>query len=348
MIRFGPAGIPLSCKGRTLQDGIEDVHNLSLSALEVQMVRPMTHLITPDDEEIGNGFRDIESRDVEEGFAISILRNDEVICDPDEPIDEDDYIIMLQSDIVKKYSEFAAIGKRAKWLDVNLSIHTPYYMDLGSDAALTETCLQSVQNTALVLNALDGDIVVTSLGIYDDERRNRKEIDEMIYDNVEYLTEWWEDNNIKPRFGVEVTGQQGVFGSLDQIFDLCKEFPSITPVMNFSHYYSRTNGALKEVDDFREVLDDIRKHCKGRIHTAFAGVEYEDGDEKRLTPIKKGNLKFDPLAEALIEMKPDATVISTSPLLEHDAMYMKIIYERVLAKKVAKSLKDKKKSESSE
>ena len=35
MIRFGPAGIPLSCKGRTLKDGIEDVHNLSLSALEI-------------------------------------------------------------------------------------------------------------------------------------------------------------------------------------------------------------------------------------------------------------------------------------------------------------------------
>ena len=347
MIRFGPAGIPLSCKGRTLQDGIEDVHNLSLSALEVQMVRPMTQLRSPDDDEIGKAFGEI-GQDNEEGFAISILRDGEVISYPDEPIDEDDNIIVLQSDMVKKYGDFVTIGRRAKWLDVNLSIHTPYYMDLGSETALAETCLESVQNTALILDALEGDIVVTSLGIYDDEHRSREEVEEVIYANVEYLTEWWKDRKIKPRFGVEVTGQQGVFGSLEQIFDLCKEFPSITPVMNFSHYYSRTDGSLKEVDDFRDILDDISSHCKGRIHTAFAGVEYEDGDEKRLTPIKKGSLKFDPLAEALIEMKPDATVISTSPLLEHDAMYMKIIYERVLAKKVAKNLKDKKKSEASE
>src|SRR3972149_5490044 len=34
MIRFGPSGIPLSCKGRTLRDGIEDVHNLGLTAME--------------------------------------------------------------------------------------------------------------------------------------------------------------------------------------------------------------------------------------------------------------------------------------------------------------------------
>ena len=74
-------------------------------------------------------------------------------------------------------------------------------------------------------------------------------------------------------------------------------------------------------------------------------MDYENGNEKRLTPIKKGDLRFEPLAEALIEMKPNCTVISTSPLLEHDAMYMRIIHERVLSKKVAKDLKEKRKAE---
>ncbi|MEA3558562.1 MAG: endonuclease IV, partial [Candidatus Thermoplasmatota archaeon] len=40
-IRFGPAGIPLSCKGRTLKDGIEDIHALQLDAMEVQLLRPL-------------------------------------------------------------------------------------------------------------------------------------------------------------------------------------------------------------------------------------------------------------------------------------------------------------------
>jgi hypothetical protein len=101
----------------------------------------------------------------------------------------------------------------------------------------------------------------------------------------------------------------------------------------------------KDVDDFLNVLEQVESYSDGRIHTAFAGVEYSEGNEKRLTPIKKGDLRFEPLAEALIEMKPNATVISTSPLLEHDAMYMKIILERVLAKKVAKDMKERKKAE---
>ena len=39
MFRFGLAGIPLSCKGRTLKDAIEDTHRMGLHALEIQFLR---------------------------------------------------------------------------------------------------------------------------------------------------------------------------------------------------------------------------------------------------------------------------------------------------------------------
>ena len=39
MKRYGPAGIPLSSKGRTIKDGIEDVHMMGLNAIEIQMIR---------------------------------------------------------------------------------------------------------------------------------------------------------------------------------------------------------------------------------------------------------------------------------------------------------------------
>ena len=339
MIRFGPAGIPLSCKGRTLQDGIEDVHNLSLSALEIQMVRSNANARPPDDEEIGMTLKDIE-----EGFVLEIVRDGEFIVDPDEPIEEDDDLIYMPSGVSETYGDLFWTNEMAKRLDVNLSIHTPYYMDLGSNTDLTENCMDSIRHAALIMNALGGDVVVTSLGIYDG-KTDREEIDDNIRNNVADIMDWWEGNGLTPRLGVEITGQEDVFGSLEQVLDLCDEIPGIIPVVNFSHHHSRTNGSLLEVDDFLQVLEEVDRYSDGRIHTAFAGVEYNDGNERRLTPIKKGDLKFEPLAEALIEMKPNATVISTSPLLEHDAMYMKIIYERVLAKKVAKDMKERKKAE---
>lgn len=339
MIRFGPAGIPLSCKGRTLQDGIEDVHNLSLSALEIQMVRAGAYTRCPDDEEIGMTLKDIE-----EGFVVEILRDGEPIDDPDEPIDEYDDLVYMPSGVSDTFGELYGIGDMAKRLDVNMSIHTPYYMDLGSNTELTEICLNSIRYAALTMNALQGDIVVTSLGLYDG-KMPREDVDNNIFENVAMLMDWWQGNGLTPRLGIEITGQQDVFGSLDQVLDLCEAIEGVTPVINFSHHHSRTNGSLVDSNDFLELLDQVEPYSNGRIHTAFAGVDYTDGNEKRLTPIKKGDLKFEPLAEALIEMKPDATIISTSPLLEHDAMYMRIIHERVLSKKVAKDLKEKRKAE---
>ena len=339
MIRFGPAGIPLSCKGRTLEDGIEDVHNLSLSALEIQLVRAGAYTRCPEDEEVGMTLKDIE-----EDFVIEILREGDPICDPDEPIEEEDDLVYMPYSVSHCFGDLYMIGEMAKRLDVNMSIHTPYYMDLGSDSELAAECMNSIRYAGLIMNALDGDIVVTSLGLYDG-KRPEEEVDEAIYENVAALVDWWQGNGLTPRLGIEVTGQQDVFGSLEQVLDICDSIDGLTPVVNFSHLHSRTNGSLLEADDFIDVLSQVESYSDGRIHTAFAGVDYENGNEKRLTPIKKGDLRFEPLAEALIEMKPNCTVISTSPLLEHDAMYMRIIHERVLSKKVAKDLKEKRKAE---
>ncbi len=340
MIRFGPAGIPLSCKGRTLEDGIEDVNNLSLSALEIQLVRPGAYSRCPEDEEVGMTIRDIK-----EDFVIEVVRDGMPVGDRDEPIEEEDDLIYMPSPIAATFGDLDPIGKMAKRMDVSLSIHTPYYMDLGSESDLADSCMNSLRYAGIMLDALDGTVVVTSLGLYDGERPD-EEIDALIFDNLGSIIDWWHECGLKPKIGIEITGQEDVFGSLEQVLDVCDMFgDDVMPVINFSHYHSRENGKLLETDDFIDLMEAVRPYTGGTFHTAFSGVEYEKGNEKRLTPIKKGDLRFDPLAEALIELKPDCTVISTSPLLEHDAMYMRIIHERGLSKKVAKDLKQKRKAE---
>ena len=125
MIRFGPAGIPLSCKGRTLRDGVEDVHGLSLTAMEIQMVRAETLVFYPEEEEIGLTMKDIEDR-----LVVEILRDGESIVDPDEPIEEDDELVCISGGNVDNFGELYEIADLARRLDVSMSLHTPYYMDV--------------------------------------------------------------------------------------------------------------------------------------------------------------------------------------------------------------------------
>ncbi len=340
MIRFGPAGIPLSCKGRTLKDGIEDIHNLSLTAIEVQMVRPNVTEVYPDEDIVGKTMNTVE--DV---MALEILRDDESITDPNEPIEEDDVLVCMSSTIANNFGELTTIGTMAKRLDVAVSMHTPNYIDLGTNSPLTETCMNAIRHAGLMVNALQGDVVVTNLGLYDG-RMSEEEIDENIFNNLADIVDWWLDTGLKPKIGIEVTGRKDVFGSLEQILDLCDAFDgTVIPVLNFPHYHSRTNGSLVDVSDFENVIQQVLPYNNGKLYAHFAGVEHADGNELRLTPIKKGDLKFELLGDCLAESRPEATIISSSPLLEHDAMYMRIIYERMVNKRVAKNLRARKKKE---
>jgi deoxyribonuclease-4 len=336
MIRFGPAGIPLSCKGRTLRDGIEDVHNLGLSAMEAQLVRAHIHERAPEPEEIG-----VKPKNIPNDMVIEINRRkggkEHVISKLDEPIKKGDTLVSLTSGIAKSYQELRNLRDMADELDVELSIHTPYYMDLIGEGELCFRSMDSIRWGGLMAKELGATTVVTHMGLYGEisERTAQKKIKE----RVGSLAKWYRKNGIKASIGLELSGRQEIFGSLKEALKVCKDVDGVIPVINFAHYHARESGILREPKDFDDLLDDIWDYTSGRFYAHFSGVEHEGGTEKRFTSIKKGDLRFEPLAEALVERNQPITIISGSPLLEHDAMYMKVILERVLAKKVSKENK---------
>lgn len=339
MIRFGPAGIPLSCKGRTLKDGIEDVHNLGLNAMEVQMVRVNVVERFPDEEEVG-----MTPLDIEGDMIVELVRRKgkkEVhVTDLSEEIKEEDMLITLASGLVQNYHELQELGKMGRELDVELSMHTPYYMDLVSNTELTKKSMDSIRWAGMMTHQMGGVMVVTHIGLYG--HLSRKAATENIKENMGTLADWWKDNRIAPALGMEVSGRQEVWGGLDELLDLCDDIKGPVPVINFAHHHARESGVLREPSDFADLFARTKKYVGALYYTHFSGVEHEAGNEKRVTPIKKGDLRFEPLAEFLVEENPNVTIISSSPLLEHDAMYMKVIYERILTKKVSKDIKVKK------
>lgn len=355
MIRYGPAGIPLSCKGRTLKDGIEDVHNLALTALEIQMVRPKIEMVPPDpDYDVG---KNIKQLDAETGFAVGIEKEDgTILYDPEEIIEEEDNLMIMPAGVAARFGDLYPLGHMAKRHDVSLSLHTPYYMDLGSsmdsddekECMLTQQYIDTVVQAGVILNALQGDVVVTNVGLYDDRKRSRAATEDNVRTNLDIILGMWEELDLKPRLGIEITGQQDVFGSLDQILDLSDEF-GVIPVLNFPHHHARTRGSLNVQSDFVDVINQVASASDNHVYATFSNVEFTpEGDEKWFSPLKKGELRFERLAEALADLKPDMTLISSSPLLEHDAVYMRTLTERVLSKKAAKQLKEDKKKQEQE
>jgi deoxyribonuclease-4 len=334
MIRFGPAGIPLSCKGRTLRDGLEDVHNLGLSALEVQLVRVNTQERPAGDEEDGRKVREIEGE-----LVVEVRRRgmEAWRTGLDTVVEAGDTLVSLTSGVAADYRELEELGALARDLDIETTLHAPYYMDLADVDHLAAKSMDSVRWGGLLAEALRARAVSTHIGLYGELAP--EEAFRRVAGNLRTVRDWFKALRLRPLLGVESSGQQEVLGSLDEILELARSVKGIVPVINFAHAHARSNGSLREAPDFDRLMEAIAKLTPDRhLHTHFSGVEHEGGNELRYTPIKKGDLRFEPLAEALLEDGWDVTLVSSSPLLEHDAMYMKVIYERILAKKLSRTI----------
>src|SRR3972149_3057885 len=342
MIRFGPSGIPLSCKGRTLRDGIEHVHNRGLTAMEAQLVRVTLNERYATDEDIDHTIHELPGE-----LVVRIGRPEErkmrFISDFHTKIERGDLLYPLASGVARDYEELEELGRIAKELDIQMSLHAPYYMDLADVDGLAEKSRDAILWGSLLAHAVQGTTVVAHLGRYGGLAPT--EALEKIRENLSIVRQRMDAANLSPLLGVEASGLQEVVGSLDEILYLGNSIKGVVPVLNFAHLHAREGGILRRPEDFAMILEKAQRFAIGPFHAHFSGVEREGGNEVRYTPIKKGDLRFEPLAECLLGDSYDVTLISSSPLLEHDAMYMRVIFDRILAKQTSRPVELERPSE---
>ena len=329
MIRYGIAGIPLTSKGRSFIDSVEEVYKLGLKALEVQLLRVNVQ------ENQGTDYAGMLPKDNENSIIIDVLRpNDDGIYSSigtGSVIQEEDIVQELFWNMARNYDELKLGGDLAKELDVLLSLHSPYYMDmlaterLSNDEDISERSINHLRWSMIIGRAMGAKRVVTHTGFYGANKKGSLKRAIEIYGNVGH--EMPIEKGF-PYIGVETSGKPEIFGTPEELFSISKKVPSVEPILNVPHYHARNNGKLIQTKDFNEVLNKFKSYSKGDLYAEFAGVEYSGKTETKLTAIKHGDLKFEIMSEVLMDYQDDLTLISCSPLLEHDAQYMEVIYAR--------------------
>jgi deoxyribonuclease-4 len=175
--------------------------------------------------------------------------------------------------------------------------------------------------------------VVTHIGPY--RGISSREAIETLVPMFREMRNHYLENNYSPVIGIEISGKPGLFGSIREVMEICHRVRGVIPVINWPHLHARGGRWLNDRDSFKRVfkyIDDSLGLKDFYMH--FSGVEFDiEGNERHYSPIKKGEIKFEYLAEAILENDYNVIVISDSPLMEHDAMYMKLITERVEARR---------------
>ena len=290
-LKLGPAGVPLSCKGRTIVEGMDDITVLGLDAMEVQTVRTI------------------------------------------QPQHFDQY---WQAGILSWKSDF------------EMNMHGPYYAELlGSKRERNRTLskMETSLQAGKIINARHLTFHVGPYGEYDPGTEANEQVANVMAGVVERVREVWGDEEEEEEYsafpwvhesepslvGVETSGRQELWGTVEEVLEVCNHVEGTVPVLNMGHIHARGHGKLRTSEDYAELFDQARETYGGStFYCHFAGVEHRMGNALHYTQIKKSDLKFEPFAEYLAEEGDwmDITIISDSPLLEHDAMYMLQHYDK--------------------
>jgi deoxyribonuclease-4 len=221
--------------------------------------------------------------------------------------------------------------------DVELHVHAPYYINFADDDEL-DLSAEKALSSGKITDNMGAKTVVLHPGYYGD--KNEKKTMKNISKNIKKLQRMFKKEKIKANIGIETMGKQKVFGTLDEVVDVCSSVKNIVPVINVAHIHARGDGSLKKQEDFEEVFDKLKKLKLDHYLIHVTGALYENGSEQYHLPIKKGDMPLSPLIDVILDNDYNVTLISESPLLEHDAVYMRLQVEKAIMKRTGKEEAD--------
>jgi len=222
--------------------------------------------------------------------------------------------------------------------DVELHVHAPYYVNLAGSGDELDLSIEKILYSAKLGDKMGAKTVVTHPGYYG-EQSEKKTMKTMIK-NLKKIQGLLKKEKLKIKIGLETMGKQKVFGSLEEIIEICQNVKGIVPVVGLGHIHARMNGGLKKRDDFEEVFKKLKPLRLKHFLIHVTGTLYEEGNEYYHIPIKKGDMPLAPVIEIILDNNYNVTFISESPLLEHDAVYIRLQVEKAIIKRTGKEEAD--------
>jgi deoxyribonuclease-4 len=218
--------------------------------------------------------------------------------------------------------------------DIEIHVHAPYYLNLAGDREEITMSYEKIMKSAQMANSIGSKTLIIHPGFY--AEYSPKKTMKLIVKNSKKLINLFKKEKLKVKLAMETMGKQKVFGSLDEIVEVCRQTKEIIPVLDLGHIHARGNGCIKERENFEEIFEKLKSLRLRHYLMHITGVLYENGNELYHVPIKKGDMPLAPLIDIILDRNLNVTLISESPLLEHDAVYIRLQVEKAIMKRTGK------------
>ena len=215
-----------------------------------------------------------------------------------------------------KKEDAKRIGKKAKELGIDLTIHASYFINLNSsEKEKVEASKKRILKCCEIGEELGVKRVVFHPGYYG--KMSKEETYKNIKKQIKEILERIQKNNWKIKISPETMGKVNVFGSPEEISQLVKD-TGCDFCIDFAHILARE----KKVDygKIKKLFPQEYWHCH------FSGIVYGEKGEKHHKSTEKK--EWGELLENLPKDK-EISIVCESPTLIEDSIEGMSIYEKL-------------------
>lgn len=185
------------------------------------------------------------------------------------------YGVNLTNEMSKK------IGELAKKLDIKLSVHAPYYINLNAkEKQKIFMSKKRILDSCERAHYLRARCVVFHPAFYLES--SKQETYDRVKKEINYMHEQIKEKKWNVVLCPETTGKPSQFGDIDELIKLHKETGCFICI-DFAHLKARYNGKI----DYNKIFEKLKKEKITEPHCHFSGIEFTAKGEKRHLVTKK-------------------------------------------------------------
>lgn len=238
--------------------------------------------------------------------------------------------------ILIKKEKAEQIAEQAKKYNITMSVHAPYFINFASpEEEQIQKSFNYVINSLKLVKWFGGNRIVVHTG--SNSKQTRDVALANCSKNLQRLAKIIHDEKLDDCLVcLETMGKYTQIGNYEEIVEFCKIDKVFIPTFDFGHINCTMQGALKEKQDFKNILqyaiDNLGYEKIKNVHIHFSQIEYNAKGEIKHLQLDNGEFgpEFAPLAEAIIELNLEPIVICESrDIMAQDALKLQNIYKNV-------------------
>lgn len=218
----------------------------------------------------------------------------------------------------------ADVAATATLLNVKLSAHAPYYINLNArEPEKVRASQERILHSARIASICGAESVVVHTAFflgdtpekaYPTIKRNLKDVLNVIRNEGMTIV-------IRP----EVMGKRTQFGTVTEIIRLCSELEGTAPCIDFAHSHAAT-GAFNTYEEFISILEKVKtglgESALDNMHLHCSGIKYGKKGEQKHLNLEESDFNYKELMKALRDYEVKGLLICESPNLEEDALLL--------------------------